>query len=39
VAAVELERMLSIVGNEELESIATRVREHLGHVVEEIAKG
>jgi uncharacterized protein (DUF302 family) len=39
VAAVEPERMLSIVGNEELESIAIRVREDLGHVVEEIAKG
>ena len=39
VAAVEPERMLSIVGNEELESIATRVREDLARVVEEIAKG
>ena len=38
VAAVEPERMLSIVGNEELESIASRVREDLGRVVEEIAK-
>ena len=38
-AAGEPERMLSIIGNEELESIATRVREDLGHVVEEIAKG
>ena len=39
VAAVEPERMLSKVGNEELESIATRVREDLARVVEEIAKG
>jgi uncharacterized protein (DUF302 family) len=39
VAAVEPERMLSIVGNEKLESIATRVREDLARVVEEIAKG
>jgi uncharacterized protein (DUF302 family) len=38
VAAVEPERMLSKVGNEELESIATRVREDLARVVEEIAK-
>ena len=38
VAAVEPERMLSIVGNEELGPIATRVREDLGRVVEEIAK-
>lgn len=38
VAAVEPERMLSIVGNEELGPIATRVREDLAHVVEEIAK-
>ena len=38
VAAVEPERMLSIVGNEKLESIATRVREDLGRVVDEIAK-
>lgn len=39
VAAVEPERMLSIVGNEELELIAAKVREDLGRVVEEIAKG
>jgi len=39
VAAVEPERMLSTVGNEELGSIATRVREDLARVVEEIAKG
>lgn len=38
VAAVEPERMLSIVANEGLESIATRVREDLGRVVAEIAK-
>jgi len=38
VAAVEPERMLSIVGNEELGQIATRVREDLDRVVEEIAK-
>ena len=39
VAAVEPERMLSIVGNEELGPIATRVREDLDRVVEEIAEG
>jgi uncharacterized protein (DUF302 family) len=38
VAAVEPERMLSIVGNKELGPIATKVREDLSHVVEEIAK-
>ena len=38
VAAVEPERMLAIVGNEELDPIAQRVREDLGRVVEEIAK-
>jgi uncharacterized protein (DUF302 family) len=38
VAAVEPERMLSMVGNEELGPIASRVREDLGRVVEEIAK-
>ena len=37
VAAVEPERMLAIVGNEELGPIATRVREDLGRVVEEVA--
>lgn len=39
VAAVEPGRMLSIVGNEELDRIAEQVREDLGRVVEEIAKG
>jgi len=39
VAAVEPEQMLSIIGNEELGPIATRVREDLGRVVEEIVKG
>jgi uncharacterized protein (DUF302 family) len=39
VAAVEPGRMFSIVGNEELGPIAERVREDLGRVVEEIAKG
>jgi uncharacterized protein (DUF302 family) len=39
VAAVEPARMLSIVGNEELGPIAERVREDLGRVVDEIAKG
>jgi uncharacterized protein (DUF302 family) len=39
VAAVEPEQMLAIVGNEELDPIAQRVREDLGRVVEEIAKG
>jgi uncharacterized protein (DUF302 family) len=38
VAAVEPERMLSMVGNEELDPIASRVREDLGRVVAEIAK-
>ena len=38
VAAVEPERMLSIVGNEGLGPIAKRVREDLGRVVEEIAR-
>ena len=38
VAAVEPERMLSIVGNEELHPVASRVREDLGRVVAEIAK-
>jgi uncharacterized protein (DUF302 family) len=38
VAAVEPERMLSMVGNEELGPIASRVREDLVRVVEEIAK-
>jgi uncharacterized protein (DUF302 family) len=38
VAAVEPERMLSIVGNEELGPIASRVREDLVRVVEEISK-
>lgn len=38
VAAVEPERMLSIVGNEELEPIAEQVREDLGRVVEEVAR-
>jgi uncharacterized protein (DUF302 family) len=39
VAAVEPERMLSIVGNEKLGQIATKVREDLDRVVKEIAKG
>jgi uncharacterized protein (DUF302 family) len=39
VAAVDPELMLAIVGNEELDPIAQRVREDLGRVVEEIAKG
>lgn len=38
VAAVEPERMLSTVGNEELGPIASRVREDLGRVIEEIAR-
>jgi uncharacterized protein (DUF302 family) len=38
VAAVEPERMLSIVGNEGLAPIASRVREDLGRVVDELAK-
>ena len=38
VAAVEPERMLSIVGNEELAPIARRVREDLGRVLAEIAE-
>jgi uncharacterized protein (DUF302 family) len=39
VAAVEPELILAIVGNEELGPIAQRVREDLGRVVEESAKG
>lgn len=39
VAAVEPGTMLSVVGNEELGSIAERVREDLTHVVDEIARG
>lgn len=38
VAAVEPERMLSIVGSEELRPIARRVREDLSRVVEELAR-
>lgn len=38
VAAVEPGKMLSIVGNEELEPIAEQVREDLGRVVEELAQ-
>ena len=38
VAAVEPERMHSIVGNEERQSIAKRVREDLGRVVQEIVR-
>jgi uncharacterized protein (DUF302 family) len=33
VAAIDPERMLSIVGNEELEEVASEVRERLGRVV------
>ncbi len=39
VAAVEPETMLSVVGNEHLESIAERVRDDLTRVVEELARG
>jgi uncharacterized protein (DUF302 family) len=38
VAAVEPERMLSIVGNKELEPIAEQVREDLSRVVNELAR-
>ena len=38
VAAVEPERILSIVGNGKLEPIAEQVREDLGRVVEELAR-
>lgn len=38
VAAVEPQAMLSVVGNEELDRIAGRVREDLTQVVEELAK-
>lgn len=38
VAAIEPERMLSIVGNEKLKPIAEQVREDLGRVVEELAQ-
>lgn len=37
VAAVEPGRMLSVVGNEELDRIAGRVREDLARVVKELA--
>jgi hypothetical protein len=36
-AAVELGRMLSVAGNEELDRITDRVREDLARVVEELA--
>ena len=39
VAAVEPGTMLSVVGNEELGSIAERVREDLPRVVDELARG
>ena len=39
VAAVEPGTMLSVVGNEELGSIAERVREDLTRVVDELARG
>lgn len=39
VAAVEPGAMLSVVGNEELDRIAGRVREDLSRVVEELARG
>lgn len=38
VAAVEPQAMLSVVGNEELDRIAGRVREDLTRVVEELAR-
>ena len=38
VAAIEPERMLSIVGNEKLEPIAEQVRKDLSHVVGELAQ-
>lgn len=37
IAAVDPERMLSIVGNEQLAPIATQMREKLGRVVERAA--
>ena len=39
VAAVEPGRMLSVIGNEELDRIAGRVREDLASVVERVARG
>ncbi|MDP9458216.1 MAG: ABC transporter ATP-binding protein [Actinobacteria bacterium] len=39
VAAVEPATMLSVVGNDELGSIAERVREDLTRVVDELARG
>jgi uncharacterized protein (DUF302 family) len=39
VAAVEPGAMLSVVGNEQLDRIAGRVREDLSRVVEELARG
>lgn len=38
VAAVEPQAMLSVVGNEELDRIASQVREDLNHVVGRLAK-
>ena len=38
VAAIEPQTMLSVVGNEELDRIASQVREDLGHVVGRLAK-
>ena len=38
IAAIDAERMLSIVGNHELSSIAAQVRDKLGHVIERAAQ-
>jgi uncharacterized protein (DUF302 family) len=38
VAAIEPERMLSIVGNEQLQPIAKQVRDDLGRIVTELAQ-
>jgi uncharacterized protein (DUF302 family) len=39
VAAVEPGKMLSVVGNKELEPIAEQVRSDLSRVIEDLAKG
>jgi uncharacterized protein (DUF302 family) len=38
IAAIDPERMLSIVGNDELTPVAAQVRDKLGHVVERASR-
>ena len=38
IAAIDAERMLSIVGNDQLAPIATQVRDRLGRVIERAAQ-